>query len=317
MLTAINIFNLTAKAILSLIGIAIIVFLLFNVLPSDPAKLLGGKHADDSQIQMIRTELGLNDALPVRFIHFLNDLSIAQKIADTLVFDHYKKVLEIGPGMGVLTQFLVPKTKNLHLIEIDSESVNYLRNNYSEIDTKITEGDFLKIKLKKIFGDHPFAIIGNFPYNISTQIVFKTLEYREQIPFFVGMFQKEVAERICEPPGSKKYGILSVLAQIFYNTTYLFSVPPHVFSPPPKVDSAVMQMVRKEDFNLDCDEGLLFKIVKLSFQQRRKTLRNSLKTLNLPDILREDTIFDLRPEKLSGDDFIQLTKRIGHGNISS
>jgi 16S rRNA (adenine1518-N6/adenine1519-N6)-dimethyltransferase len=246
--------------------------------------------------------------------HFLNDLSIAQKIADTLVFDHYKKVLEIGPGMGVLTQFLVPKTKNLHLIEIDSESVNYLRNNYSEIDTKITEGDFLK---KKIFGDHPFAIIGNFPYNISTQIVFKTLEYREQIPFFVGMFQKEVAERICEPPGSKKYGILSVLAQIFYNTTYLFSVPPHVFSPPPKVDSAVMQMVRKEDFNLDCDEGLLFKIVKLSFQQRRKTLRNSLKTLNLPDILREDTIFDLRPEKLSGDDFIQLTKRIGHGNISS
>ena len=165
MLTAINIFNLTAKAILSLIGIAIIVFLLFNVLPSDPAKLLGGKHADDSQIQMIRTELGLNDALPVRFIHFLNDLSIAQKIADTLVFDHYKKVLEIGPGMGVLTQFLVPKTKNLHLIEIDSESVNYLRNNYSEIDTKITEGDFLKIKLKKIFGDHPFAIIGNFPYN--------------------------------------------------------------------------------------------------------------------------------------------------------
>jgi len=131
------------------------------------------------------------------------------------------------------------------------------------------------------------------------------------------MFQKEVAERICEPPGSKKYGILSVLAQIFYNTTYLFSVPPHVFSPPPKVDSAVMQMVRKEDFNLDCDEGLLFKIVKLSFQQRRKTLRNSLKTLNLPDILREDTIFDLRPEKLSGDDFIQLTKRIGHGNISS
>ena len=249
--------------------------------------------------------------------HFLNDLSIAQKIADTLVFDHYKKVLEIGPGMGVLTQFLVPKTKNLHLIEIDSESVNYLRNNYSEIDTKITEGDFLKIKLKKIFGDHPFAIIGNFPYNISTQIVFKTLEYREQIPFFVGMFQKEVAERICEPPGSKKYGILSVLAQIFYNTTYLFSVPPHVFSPPPKVDSAVMQMVRKEDFNLDCDEGLLFKIVKLSFQQRRKTLRKSLQTLNLPDILREDTIFDLRPEKLSGDDFIQLTKRIGHGNISS
>jgi len=131
------------------------------------------------------------------------------------------------------------------------------------------------------------------------------------------MFQKEVAERICEPPGSKKYGILSVLVQIFYDTTYLFTVPPDVFKPSPKVDSAVMQMVRKEDYSLDCDEALLFKIVKLSFQQRRKTLRNSLKTLNLSDMLREDTIFDLRPEKLSGDDFIQLTKRIGHGNISN
>jgi 16S rRNA (adenine1518-N6/adenine1519-N6)-dimethyltransferase len=249
--------------------------------------------------------------------HFLTDLTIAQKIAETLLFDHYEKVLEIGPGMGVLTQFLVPKTKNLHLIEIDSESVNYLRNTYTEMEAKLIEGDFLKIDLKTLFGTDSFAIIGNFPYNISTQIVFKTLENRNQIPFFAGMFQKEVAERICEPPGSKKYGILSVLAQIFYHTTYLFTVPPHVFKPPPKVDSAVMQMVRKEDYSLDCDEVLLFKIVKLSFQQRRKTLRNSLKTLNLSDMLREDTIFDLRPEKLSGDDFIQLTKRIGHGNFSN
>jgi len=249
--------------------------------------------------------------------HFLTDLTIAQKIADTLLFDQYEKVLEIGPGMGVLTQFLVPKTKNLHLIEIDRESVNYLQNTYSEIEVKLIEGDFLKIDLKTLFGTDLFAIIGNFPYNISTQIVFKTLENRGQIPFFAGMFQKEVAERICEPPGSKKYGILSVLVQIFYDTTYLFTVPPDVFKPSPKVDSAVMQMVRKEDYSLDCDEALLFKTVKLSFQQRRKTLRNSLKTLNLSDMLREDTIFDLRPEKLSGDDFIQLTKRIGHGNISN
>jgi len=166
-------------------------------------------------------------------------------------------------------------------------------------------------------GNDSFAVIGNFPYNISTQIVFKTLAHRDKIPFFAGMFQKEVAERICEPPGSKKYGILSVLAQIFYDTSYLFTVPPEVFNPPPKVDSAVMQMVRKENFILDCDEALLFRVVKLSFQQRRKTLRNSLKTMNLPDNLREDAIFDLRPEKLSGDDFIQLTKRIGNGNFSN
>jgi 16S rRNA (adenine1518-N6/adenine1519-N6)-dimethyltransferase len=249
--------------------------------------------------------------------HFLTDLSIAQKIADSLIFDNYEKVLEVGPGMGVLTQFLVTKTKALHLVEIDSESVSYLKKKYTELEVKLIEGDFLKIDLKEIFRNDTFAIIGNFPYNISTQIVFKTLEYRDQIPFFAGMFQKEVAERICEPPGSKKYGILSVLSQIFYTTSYLFTVHPQVFSPQPKVDSAVMQMVRKDDFSLDCDETFLFKVVKLSFQQRRKTLRNSLKTLNLPNMLREDAIFDLRPEKLSGDDFIQLTKRIGHGNFSN
>ena len=249
--------------------------------------------------------------------HFLTDLSIAQKIADSLIFDNYEKVLEVGPGMGVLTQFLVTKTKALHLVEIDSESVSYLKKKYTELEVKLIEGDFLKIHLKKIFRNDTIAIIGNFPYNISTQIVFKTLEYRDQIPFFAGMFQKEVAERICEPPGSKKYGILSVLTQIFYTTSYLFTVHPQVFSPQPKVDSAVMQMVRKDDFSLDCDETFLFKVVKLSFQQRRKTLRNSLKTLNLPNMLREDAIFDLRPEKLSGDDFIQLTKRIGHGNFSN
>lgn len=245
--------------------------------------------------------------------HFLKDLGIAQKIAQTLRFENYNTVLEIGPGMGVLSQFLIPLDADVFLIDIDSESVTYLKEKYPLEQKKIIEGDFLRMDLKKLFNDTPFAIIGNFPYNISTQIVFKLLEYRAQVPFFSGMFQKEVAERICEGPGSKKYGILSVLAQLFYTTEYLFSVPPGVFQPPPKVDSAVIQLKRKEDFSLDCDEKLLFKIVKMSFQQRRKTLRNSLKVLELPQVLREDSIFDLRPEKLSGKDFIQLTKRIDHG----
>ncbi|MDG1652360.1 MAG: 16S rRNA (adenine(1518)-N(6)/adenine(1519)-N(6))-dimethyltransferase RsmA [Flavobacteriaceae bacterium] len=249
--------------------------------------------------------------------HFLTDLNIAEKIADLLEFENYQKVLEIGPGTGVLTQFLIPKTNTLHLVEIDQESIQFLQTNYSSEEIHLIEADFLKLDLNRIFSSEPFAIIGNFPYNISSQIVFKVLENRIQIPFFAGMFQKEVAERICEPPGSKKYGILSVLSQLYYETEYLFTVPPTVFNPPPKVDSAVIRLTRKQNIDLDCDEALLKKVVKLSFQQRRKTLRNSLKTLNLPDNLREDSIFDLRPEKLSGDDFIHLTKRIGHGNISN
>ena len=249
--------------------------------------------------------------------HFLTDLNIAEKIADLLEFENYQKVLEIGPGTGVLTQFLIPKTNALHLVEIDQESIQFLQTNYSSEEIHLIEADFLKLDLNSIFSSEPFAIIGNFPYNISSQIVFKVLENRIQIPFFTGMFQKEVAERICEPPGSKKYGILSVLSQLYYETEYLFTVPPTVFNPPPKVDSAVIQLTRKQNIDLDYDEALLKKVVKLSFQQRRKTLRNSLKTLNLPDNLREDSIFDLRPEKLSGDDFIHLTKRIGNGNISN
>ena len=193
----------------------------------------------------------------------------------------------------------------------------FYKKKYNSEELNLIQGDFLKLDLKTIFGTNTFSVIGNFPYNISSQIVFKILENKIQIPFFAGMFQKEVAERICEPPGSKKYGILSVLSQLYYKAEYLFTVPPIVFNPPPKVDSAVIKLTRKENISLDCDETLLNKVVKLSFQQRRKTLRNSLKTLNLPYNLREDSIFDLRPEKLSGDDFIQLTKRIGYGNISN
>ncbi len=249
--------------------------------------------------------------------HFLKDLNIARKISETLTFDNYKKVIEIGPGMGMLTQFLIEKTKDLHLIEIDSDSVNYLKNHYKEKDFNLIEGDFLKLDFEKTFGSEPLAVIGNFPYNVSTQIVFKTLKNRSQIPFFSGMFQKEVAQRICESPGSKKYGILSVLTQLFYKTELLFEVSPQVFQPKPKVVSAVIKLERIENLNLDCDEKLLFKIVKLSFQQRRKTLRNSLKIFNIDEMLREDSIFDKRPEMLSGKDFVQLAKKIGHGNISN
>ena len=247
--------------------------------------------------------------------HFLKDINIAKSISETLTFENYNTVLEIGPGMGTLTDFLIPVTDDLNLIEIDKEAVEYLENKYPNLKSKIIEGDFLKLDLNQIFGNKLFAIIGNFPYNISTQIIFKTIEYRDQIPFFCGMFQKEVAERICESPGSKKYGIISVLTQLFYKTDLLFEVHPNVFNPVPKVYSAVIQLIRKNNTNLNCDEQLLFRIVKLSFQQRRKTLRNSLKNLNISEKLREDSIFDKRPEMLSGFDFVQIVKRIDNGNI--
>ena len=243
--------------------------------------------------------------------HFLKDENIAKKIADTLSLDDYSLVLEIGPGMGVLTKYLLNKEPiTTYVIEIDRESVDYLKSNYSDLKSRIIEKDFLKIDLSEVFQDKQFAIIGNFPYNISTQIVFKTLEYKDQIPEFSGMFQKEVAQRICQKEGSKTYGILSVLVQAFYEADFLFTVPPSVFNPPPKVESGVLRLKRKENYALPCDEKLFFKVVKTAFQQRRKTLRNSLKTLNLSDNLREDVIFDKRPEQLSVKEFIKLTIQI-------
>jgi 16S rRNA (adenine1518-N6/adenine1519-N6)-dimethyltransferase len=247
--------------------------------------------------------------------HFLNDLNIAQKIADLLQNQNCDKVLEIGPGMGVLTQFLIPQIKNLKLVEIDTESVAYLNQKYPDKQKDILREDFLKMDLSKIFDGQAFAIIGNFPYNISTQIVFKALEYRQCVPFFCGMFQKEVAQRICEKPGTKAYGILSVLCQTYYQAEYHFHVSPAVFSPPPKVDSGVLSLKRKEDLILDFDEKLLFKIVKTGFQQRRKTLRNSLKSLNIPKLILEDSIFDLRPENLSATEFIDLTKKVRNAKV--
>lgn len=242
--------------------------------------------------------------------HFLNDENIARKIADTLSLKGYDKVLEIGPGMGVLTKYLLEKPIETYIIEIDNESVEYLKVHYLKLHNRIISKDFLKYDLKEVFGNEPFAIIGNFPYNISSQIVFKMLEMREQVPEFSGMFQKEVAERICEKKGSKTYGILSVLVQAFYETEYLFTVSENVFTPPPKVKSGVLRLTRKENFRLDCDEKLFFNVVKTAFNQRRKTLRNSLKSLNIPDDKREEKIFDLRPEQLSVEDFIGITKMV-------
>ncbi len=242
--------------------------------------------------------------------HFLNDENIARKIADTLSCKGYDKVLEIGPGMGVLTKYLLEKPIDTYVIEIDTESVEYLQNHYLKLSNKIISKDFLKYDLSEVFGKEPFAIIGNFPYNISSQIVFRALDLREQVVEFSGMFQKEVAERICEKKGSKTYGILSVLVQAFYKAEYLFTVSENVFTPPPKVKSGVLKLTRKENFRLECDEKLFFTVVKTAFNQRRKTLRNSLKPIGIPEDKKEDKIFDLRPEQLSYQDFIDITKML-------
>ncbi len=243
--------------------------------------------------------------------HFLTDERIAKKIADSLIGTNYNDVLEIGPGMGVLTKYLLGnKNYTTSVIEIDSESVEYLKAHYLHLSNRIFEENFLKVDLKSLFNGQQFAIIGNFPYNISTQIVFKTLEYKELIPEFSGMFQKEVAERIAEKEGSKKYGILSVLTQAFYDVEYLFTVPPTVFNPPPKIDSGVIRLTRKENYTLPVDEKLFFRVVKTAFNQRRKMLRGSLKTFNLSDELKQSELFTKRPEQLSVDRFIELTKLI-------
>jgi 16S rRNA (adenine1518-N6/adenine1519-N6)-dimethyltransferase len=249
--------------------------------------------------------------------HFLKDETIAKKIGDTLTLQGYSNVLEIGPGMGVLTKYLIEKNVEIIAMELDRDSVAYLEEHYPNKNLKIISADFLKFDLKDFFNGEPYAITGNFPYNISTQIVFRTLEWRDQIPEFTGMFQKEVAKRICEKEGSKVYGIMSVLVQAFYDAEYLFTVPPTVFNPPPKVDSGVLRLTRKEDYSLPCNEKFFFKVVKTAFQQRRKTLRNSLKVFNISDKLKEDTIFGQRPEQLSVSQFISLTQKLENDAISA
>jgi len=241
--------------------------------------------------------------------HFLKDMGIARQIAESLVLDGRTSVLEIGPGMGVLTQFLLQNPLiDLTAVELDTESVEYLHIHYPEL--KVIEADFLKMDLKNLFPDK-FCIIGNFPYNISSQIFFKMLDNKDSIPCLAGMIQKEVAERIAAPAGSKTYGILSVLMQAYYKIEYLFTVPPTVFDPPPKVESAVIRFTRNEVSKINCDEQLFKTVVKTSFNQRRKTLRNSLKPLvEQGHPMYSDPLFDLRPERLDVEAFIDLTNRV-------
>ncbi|MBN2637936.1 MAG: 16S rRNA (adenine(1518)-N(6)/adenine(1519)-N(6))-dimethyltransferase RsmA [Bacteroidales bacterium] len=241
--------------------------------------------------------------------HFLIDKNIARKITLCLNEDN-PVICELGPGTGVLTEFLLERSNltSLKLVEIDSESVEYLQTNFSDSRLNIFERDFLKMNLTEI-SVQPFALIGNFPYNISSQIFFKVLENRNLVPEVVGMIQKEVAERIAAGPGSKTYGILSVLLQAWYTIEYCFTVPEHVFNPPPKVKSAVIKLQRNNVEQLDCNEQLFFKVVKTAFGQRRKTLRNALKPLTAGIILQH-ALFDKRAEQLSVADFVQLTQYI-------
>lgn len=239
--------------------------------------------------------------------HFLTDLQIARQIADTL--DNFADVpiIEVGPGMGVLTQYLLEKNRDLTVIEIDRESVPYLNEHFPALKGHIIEGDFLQLNPTDIYPDQ-FCIIGNYPYNISSQIFFKVLDYRKHIPCCSGMLQKEVAERIASKPGKKAYGILSVLLQAWYDIEYLFTVSETVFDPPPKVKSAVIRLVRNNRESLGCDEKLFKTVIKTSFNQRRKTLRNSMKPLLGKDNdIYSDPIFERRPEQLSVEEFIYLT----------
>ncbi len=242
--------------------------------------------------------------------HFLADENIARKIAEALSYDFTSNVLEIGPGTGVLTKYLVEKEGvELKLVDVDTESIEYLKKNFADLGGNIIEGDFLKVDPSKWFSGL-YSIIGNFPYNISSQIFFKVLEARNQIPEVVCMIQKEVAQRIASEPGNKTYGILSVLLQAYYNIDYLFTVSEHVFIPPPKVKSAVIRLVRNERAQLNCDEKVFVQVVKQGFNNRRKTLRNALKPLNLPESIRSLELLNKRAEQLTVTDFEFLTRQI-------
>lgn len=249
--------------------------------------------------------------------HFLKDKDIAQKIVESLQANNVDKVLEIGPGMGVLTQFLLQnKSYETSVVEIDRESVEYLNQHFPEIKERIISADFLRLNLHNHFTE-PFAIIGNFPYNISSQIFFKVLEYHNQIPEVVGMLQKEVAERLAAGPGSKTYGILSVFLQAYYNIEYLFTVDEDQFTPPPKVKGGVIRLTRNQTKHLNCDEKLFKGIVKMAFNQRRKTMRNSLRTMITSDKLKANPIFDKRPEQLGVAEFEMVVRMIGEQRESS
>lgn len=246
--------------------------------------------------------------------HFLTDLNVAAQIADTVDACPEIPVLEVGPGMGVLTQFLLEKPRELRVVEIDRESVAYLHEHFPQLDGKVVAGDFLRMDLHTLFDGKPFVLTGNYPYDISTQIFFKMLDNKDLIPCCTGMIQREVALRIASEPGNKAYGILSVLIQAFYNVEYLFTVDEHVFNPPPKVKSAVIRMTRNEVDDLGCDEKLFRRVVKTVFNQRRKMLRVSLRQI-IPgntdsEAFYSQEIMTRRPEQLSVEEFVQLTNLV-------
>jgi len=239
--------------------------------------------------------------------HFLTDQNIAGKIVDSLSFEGYKKVLEVGPGMGVLTKFLLEKDAEIYVAEIDQESIVYLKQHYPKLEEKHFVGDFLKINIPEVFGEE-LAVIGNFPYNISSQILFKIIDNYTLIPEMSGMFQKEVAERTAAKPRTKDYGILSVLVQAYYDVEYLFTVHENVFNPPPKVKSGVIRMTRNQKDGLAGNEVLFKQIVKAGFGQRRKKMSNALKVLAIPENLKSHPFLDIRAEELSVEDFIAFTQ---------
>ena len=250
---------------------------------------------------------------PKKFLgqHFLTDLQIASDIADTVDACPDIPVLEVGPGMGVMTQFLIKKPRPLKVVEIDRESVPYLQEHYPELGDNIIEADFLQMNLHDAFDGKPFVLTGNYPYNISSQIFFKVLDYKDRIPVCSGMIQKEVAERLAAKPGCKAYGILTVLMQAYYDIEYLFTVHEFVFDPPPKVKSAVIRFTRNKRSCINCNEQLFKNVVKTAFNQRRKQMRNSLMGIVGKDNpLLEDPVFTKRPEQLSVDEFADLTNKI-------
>lgn len=250
--------------------------------------------------------------------HFLNRPDIAQRIADSLLLTNELggRVLEVGPGQGMLTQFLIEKKHNLVAVEADKDMVAVLNQKYDPLSIKIVFEDFMKVDLSKMFDNQPFSLIGNFPYNISSQIVFKMIENRALVPEMVGMFQLEMAERVVAKPGGKEYGVISVLAQAFYEGKKLFNVDRGCFSPPPNVQSAVIRLTRKENQDLGCDDKLFRNVVKTAFNQRRKMLRNTVRPFfeKDPSVLA-DTFFNRRPETLSLEEFVNLTQRISLVNL--
>ncbi|MBK0380298.1 16S rRNA (adenine(1518)-N(6)/adenine(1519)-N(6))-dimethyltransferase RsmA [Mucilaginibacter segetis] len=243
--------------------------------------------------------------------HFLTDKNIAAKIVESLrPANKYRQVLEVGPGMGILSDFLLQKTEyEVFLIDIDTESYEFLQKKYPELGSKLLNADFLQLDFPATFAPQ-MAVIGNFPYNISSQILFKVLDNRNQVTEVVGMFQKEVAERCAAKPGSKEYGILSVFLQAYYQVEYLFTVKAGVFNPPPKVLSAVIRLTRNETETLNCDEKLFWQVVKAGFNQRRKTLRNALSSLINKEKMTDNPTLDLRAERLSVQDFVKLTNAV-------